>query len=105
MDVERLESICGFVKGLNQAEKELVGELVKQRPKKVVKQKRKTFLKNKYSDQQIIQALELKEQRLPIKEIARLTGIKPSYLGAPAFKKRAKNISVEKLEGTGGELI
>lgn len=89
MDMQRLEAIASFVKGLNPKERQLVGGLLKCKPaKKTVKKKKN----GRYTPAQIKKAWELTKKGLPAKEVAKITKMKAGSISKPFLKKRLRSI-------------
>lgn len=106
MDIRRAEEIIAFAKSLTAYERNILFELLRHKESRTVEKKemtKKKYHKKKYkgiarggksnrkctyTDEQIRDAWELKQQGVKGKEIARLTGIKVGSTARTYLKKR-----------------
>ena len=114
MDIKRAEEIIAFAKSLTAYERNMLFELLRHKTsrnqelinKKIAKGVKRTnerlarggksHRKCKYTDEQIRNAWELKQQGVKGKEIARLTGLKVGSTTTMFLKKRLDSM-VEKI--------
>jgi len=90
MNLQRVDEIVTFVKGLSQNEKHFVKGIVNT---PTIKRTSKHKTKNgKYTDEQIKKAWELMKKGLKANEVAKITKIKVKSVNKAFLKRRLKNI-------------